>query len=254
MKCRRAVPAWLTAALASSGLVLAATTAQAGAAGVGGVGAAAAQLLDASLKAAQGETGVDWFGTSHNSVGTVTLTTKAGRHDGLQSINFRVGAKTGQISIILVGTTVYLRGNVFGLEQYLGFSSSAGQKEAGRWFSISEPDASLVTIYQSVAAGLTVSTTVAELGMTGPITQTAARNVAGQHAIGIRGTTLPNSAIPSTPQVLYVKSTGEHLPVEAVQTYKGQTSSEVLRAWGQAPSVRAPSGAVPLLLSWLSTR
>jgi hypothetical protein len=233
---------------------MAATTAPAGAAGVGAVNAAPAQLLHASLKAAQGEAGVDWVGTSRTSGGSVTLTTKAGRHDGLQSINLRVGTKDGQISIILVGTTVYLRANVFGLEQYLGFSSSAAQNEAARWFSISEPDASLVTIYENVAAGLTVSTTVTELGMTGPITETAAKDVAGQHALGIRGTTLPNSAIPSTPQVLYVKSTGEHLPLEAVQNYKGQTSSEVLGAWGQAPSVRAPSGAVPLQLSWLSTR
>jgi hypothetical protein len=231
-----------------------ASTAQAGAAGVGGVNAAPAQLLHASLQAAQGEAGVEWVGTSRTSGGSVTLTTKAGRHDGVQSINLHVGTKDGQISIILVGTTVYLRGNVFGLEQYLGFSNSAAQNEAARWFSISEPDASLVTIYENVAAGLTVSTTVTELGMTGPITETAAKNVAGQHALGIRGTTLPNSAIPSTPQILYVKSTGEHLPVEAVQTYKRETSSEVLGAWGQAPSVRAPSGAAPLQLSWLSTR
>ncbi len=254
MKSRRAVAAALAAALASSGLVLAASTAPAGAAGVGGVSAAPAQLLHASLEAAQGEAGVDWVGTSHSSAGSVTLTTKAGRHDGLQSINFRVGSQTGQISIILVGTMVYLRGNVFGLEQYLGFSNSAAKNEAGRWFSISEPDASLVTIYETVAAGLTVSTTVAELGMTGPITQTAAKSVAGQHAIGIRGTTLPDSAVPSTPQTLYVKSTGEHLPVEALQTYERQTSSEVLGDWGQAPSVHAPSRAVPLQLSWLATR
>jgi len=256
---KRLVSAWLAAVLASSGLVVGgltaagSTAAPAGAAGLGAVNTAA-QLLHASLSAAQGEAGVDWVGTTHTSNVAVTLTTKAGKHDGTQSINFHLGSKAGQISIILVGTTVYIRGNAFGLQEYMGFSATAGQKEAGRWVSIEEPDATLVTIYEAVAAGLTVSSTVSELEMTGPLTPTAARTVAGQRVVGVRGTTLVNSEAPSTPQVLYLKSTGEHLPVEAVQNLKDETSSEVLGPWGQAPSVQAPGGSVPLQLGWLSSR
>ena len=251
---KRLISAWLAAVLASSGLFVAATAARADAAGIGGVSTAPAQLLRASLSAAQGEAGVDWVGTTHTSNVAVTLTTKAGKHDGLQSINFHVGTKDGQISIILVGTTVYIRGNAFGLQQYMGFSATAAQKEAGRWVSVAEPDATLVTIYEAVAAGLTVSSTVSELAMTGPLTQTAVKTVAGQHVIGIRGTTLVNSEAPSTPQVLYLKSTGEHLPVEAVQNYKDEASSELLGPWGRAPSAQAPTGAVPLQVGWLTSR
>jgi hypothetical protein len=282
-RIRRAVSASLAAALASSGLMVAATTAPAAAGvpafagvagvphvpdvagvphvpgvahfpGVVGVSTAPGQLLSASLAAARREAGVDWVGTSHVSDTSVTLTTKAGRQDGVQSINFRIGAKAGQVSIILVGTTVYLQGNVFGLQQYLGFSASAAQKETGHWLSIAEPDATLVTIFETVAAGLTVSSTVSELAMSGPLTETAAKKVSGQNVVGIRGTTLPDSETPSTPQVLYVKSTGEHLPVEAVQLYKTETSSEVLGPWGQAPPAHAPAGAVPFQVSWLSGR
>jgi hypothetical protein len=251
MKCPRSISTRLAVVLASSVLLVAATTAQADAAGVRGVSPAPAQLLHASLSAAQGEVGVDWVGTTHTSNVTVTLTTKAGKHDGVQSINFHIGAKDGQISVILVGTTVYILGNSFGLQQYMGFSSTAAQKEAGHWISISEPDATLVTVYETIAAGLTVSTTVGELAMAGPLTETASKTVSGQRTIGIKGTTLPNQA-PATPQVLYLKSTGEHLPVEAVQSYKAETSSELLGPWGQAPPVHAPSGAVPLQLGWLS--
>lgn len=251
---KRLISAWLAAVLASSGLVVGLTAAQAGAAGIGAVNTTAAQLLHASLSAAQGEAGVDWVGTTHTSNVAVTLTTKAGKHDGTQSINFHVGSKAGEISIILVGTTVYIRGNAFGLQEYIGFSATAGQKEAGRWVSIAEPDATLVTIYEAVAAGLTVSSTVSELAMTGPLTLTAAKTVAGQRVIGVQGTTLVNSEAPSTPQVLYLKSTGEHLPVEAVQNLKDETSSELLGPWGQAPSVQVPGGAVPLQLGWLSSR
>jgi hypothetical protein len=253
MKCKRAFSTWLAAALASSGLFLAATTAQAAPTpGVVGVSAAPAHLLSASLSAAAGEAGVDWVGTSRVSGTSVTLTTKAGRHDGLQTITFRIGAKEGQVSIILVRTTVYIQGNVFGLEQYLGFSTSAAEKEAGHWLSIAEPDATLVTIFETVAAGLTVGTTVSELAMSGPMTETATKTVAGQHVVGIRGTTLPDSEAPSTPQVLYVKSTGEHLPVEAVQVLKSETSSEVLGPWGQAPQAHVPAGAVPFQVGWLT--
>jgi hypothetical protein len=95
---------------------------------------------------------------------------------------------------------------------------------------------------------------VAELAMSGPLTETAAKTVAGQHVVGIRGTTLPNSQAPSTPQLLYVKSTGEHLPVEAVQVLKSETSSEILGPWGQAPPAHAPAGAVPFQVGWLSGR
>ena len=75
------------------------------------------------------------MGTSHSANVAVTLTTKAGRQDGVQSINFRLGAKNGRVSIILVGTTVYINGNAFGLQQYLGFSTGAAQREAGHWLS-----------------------------------------------------------------------------------------------------------------------
>jgi hypothetical protein len=252
MGYKGAISTWVAAALASTGLTLAATTATAAAAGVVGVSAVPGQLLSASLAAARGEVGVDWVGTSHASGTSVTLTTKAGRHDGLQSINFQIGAKKGQVTIILVGTNVYIQGNVFGLEQYLGFSTAAAQKEAGHWMSIAEPDATLVTVFETVAAGLTVSTTVSELDMSGPLSETAAKTVGGQRVVGIRGTTLPTSEAPSTPQLLYVKSTGEHLPVEAVQIFKSETSSEVLGPWGQAPAAHVPPGAAPFQVSWLS--
>jgi hypothetical protein len=254
MKCRRALATWLVAALASSGLWVAGTAVQAAAAGVVGVSTGPGQVLGASLAAAKGEDGVDWVGTSHGANVAVTLTTKAGRRDGVQSINFRLGAKNGQVSIILVETTVYINGNAFGLQQYLGFSAGAAEREAGHWLSIEEPDASLVNVYEAVAAGLTVSTTVSELAMTGPLTETAARELAGQRVIGIRGTTLVNSQAPPTPQLLYVRSTGEHLPVQAVQSYKGQASSETLGPWGHAPAVHVPTGAVPLQIGWLTSR
>ncbi len=176
MKCRRALATWLVAALASSGLWVAGTAVQAAAAGVVGVSTGPGQLLGASLAAAKGEHGVDWVGTSHSANVAVTLTTKAGRQDGVQSINFRLGAKNGRVSIILVGTTVYINGNAFGLQQYLGFSTGAAQREAGHWLSIEEPDASLVNVYEAVAAGLTVSTTVSELAMTGPLPRRRSRN------------------------------------------------------------------------------
>jgi hypothetical protein len=254
MKCRRAISTWLVAALASSGLLVAGTAVQAVAAGVVGVSTGPGQLLRASLNAAKGEPGVDWVGKTQSTNAVVTLTTKAGRQDGLQSINFRLGTKNGQVSIILVGTTVYINGNSFGLEQYLGFSTGAAEREAGHWLSIEEPDASLVNVYEAVAAGLTVSSTVSELAMTGPLSETAVKRLGGQQVIGIKGTTVVNSQAPATPQVLYLKSTGEHLPVQAVQSYKGQASTETMGPWGQAPAVHVPPGAAPLQIGWLTSR
>lgn len=252
---KRALATCLTAFVAAGGLTTAAaaaTAVPASAAAIGGVSHAAAKLLDLSLKGARGEAGVDWTGKTSKAGTTVTLTTEAGLHDGKQQVNFTMGKQQGHISIILVGTTVYIDGDAFGLEQYLGFESSAAQKEAGHWLSIAEPDATLVTIFQTVAAGLTVNTTVSELDMSGPLSETAVQKISGTHAVGVRGTTLATSEAPPTPQVLYVKATGEHLPVEAVQHLKDETSSEVLGPWGKPPSVHAPKGAVPFQVTWLS--
>ena len=127
MKCKTWMSTWLAAALASSGSYSGGHDRSGGGRWLGGVGTAPAQLLRASLSAAQGEAGVDWVGTTHTSNVVVTLTTKAGRHDGVQSINFHIGAKDGQISIILVGTTVYILGNSFGLQQYMGFSDGGAK-------------------------------------------------------------------------------------------------------------------------------
>ena len=73
--------------------------------------------------------------------------------------------------------------------------------------------------------------------------------VHGQNVYGVRG---DKAADTSVPEVLYVRATGSHLPVEMTSTYKGASSAVVFGTWGQPPSASAPAHAVPLVTSWMS--
>lgn len=244
--------AGLAIVLASSGLVGAAARAQAAPGVDGAVSGTPGQLLRAAISAAKSEAGVDWVTASHTSYSTVTLTTEAGRDGGLQTINVRIGTKTGRLSVVQAGTTVYFRGNTSGLRNYLGFTTHAAQKEAGHWLRVRNTTRKLGALYLTLAEGLTIGSLVSELDMTGHITETPAKKVADQQAMGLHGTTDPTLMVPATSEALYVKSTGGHLPVEAVRKYGKETGSMVFSDWGRAPSVSAPSGAVPVSTGWIA--
>jgi len=116
--------------------------------------------------------------------------------------------------------TTYVKGDSFVLTCYLNLTATAAATEANRWFSIACSSCEL----ESVADGLTVSSTIAELGMTAPITTTPPAAALGQSGFGVKGTTKASPSYPAMKAVLYVRVKAVPLPDEVKMTYKNTSS------------------------------
>lgn len=210
-----------------------------------------AALLAAALTAARSEPGGNWVSTSTGNGFSLVERTKVARDAGVQTITARTAGHTGQIKAVLTGGSAYFKADDFGL-QVFDFSTSAAKAEAGKWISLRPSVTSQAAEYQVVAAGLTVASTVTEIALTGPLSETTPTSVAGVAVVGIKGDAPSVGSMPAgTTEVLYVRTSGTPLPVKAVQTYHGDSSTVVFSHWGSVPAVPKPASSVPFEPGWL---
>jgi len=159
---------------------------------------------------------------------------------GIQRISYRHGAKTGHITVIVSSNTAYIRGDAFTLIQFTGFKPAPSAKYAGVWIRIPRTDRD----YSTVAAGVTLSSAIAELKPLGRLTSIPATRVEGQRVVGVRGTA-------STPrgtavETLYARAAGSHLPVREVASRADARFSVILSNWNEPVRVVVPRKAVPI--------
>ncbi len=207
-----------------------------------------AQLLVASLAACRAQHSVQWASSASLNGETGTIKTNAGRTSGIQFITVTKSGSTGHVTIELMKNTGYLKGDSFALQVYMGFKPSDAKKEANRWLSLAPSNMD----FSAVTAGLTMTSTASELEMTGPFTATPRSIVLGEHVIGVKGMSKPQpGGVPAFKSVVYMRAAGLPLPVEDTQLYEGHTSITTYRNWNESVVLQKPTGAVPLLVSWL---
>jgi hypothetical protein len=214
------------------------------------VAPSAATELRNVLTAGDSQESVHWMSTGSYESKSLVNSTDAGRSVGIQKITYTSSGSTGHVTVELVGGVLYIRGDAMTLEGYMGLKAARATAIANRWFSMRNnvPD------YQAVVAGLTISTTIPELNMSGSITYGPDQKVNGEQTAVLRGKTVANVAdtgAPSMPQTLYVASSGKPLPVKVVDDYEGSLSTATFSNWGEAIRVTAPSHAVPFSSTWL---
>ncbi len=207
------------------------------------------QLLSSALAAAASERAVKWTEKVTMSGVTINLQASSGKVDGLRTETISDGTEPGQISTILDGGVAYVRGNFLGLRAFMDFTTSAATTEAGHWVFAERSKPAQALVYYSMASGLTVSSMVAQLLMLGKVTMAPLRVVHGQSVYGVKGNKADDTSVP---EVLYVRSTGSHLPVEMTSSYKGVNATVVFGTWGRPPSVSVPAQAVPMITSWMT--
>lgn len=208
---------------------------------------AASRLLAASIAAANSERGLVWKATLHGAGNDLTEFSHAGRLDGTEVVTGYRNSKRLLMSIVLIGPKAYVRANAVALEALVNMKPQAAKKEAGRWLSVSQAD--FAQTYQSIAAGLTVSSATQVLDLVGKLTLLPERALAGQTVVGVSGISLAFGAPGS--QKVYVRARGAPLPVELVEDYQGVLETMTFGLWGQPPAARAPAAAVPFERSWL---
>jgi len=164
----------------------------------------------------------------------------AGVSQGIQRITFSKAGTTGHVTVIVSANTAYIRGDAFILVNYMGFKAVAAAKYAGRWVLIPHTNRG----YATVAAGVTLSSTIAELKPAGQLSIVAATDINGQRVVGVRGTKSSSRGL--TVDTLFARAAGSPLPVEEVASQGNARLSTTLTRWGEHLQLRAPNGAVPI--------
>ena len=150
----------------------------------------------------------------------------------------------GSISILVIGDISYLKGNVNGLEDLAGLSSSQAAEAAGQWIEFSTDNAAFAPVVEGVR-----STDLAkELALKDPLSLGHASRLNGEAVDAIDGTQAIGKK--SEHVVLYVRADGTHIPVEedSVNTKGQHTDAEhiVYSRWGEQVRPEAPKATISI--------
>ena len=148
----------------------------------------------------------------------------------------------GSISILVIGDISYVQGNVNGLEELAGLSSSQAAAAAGQWIEFSTDNAAFAPVVEGVR-----STDLAkELALKSPLSLGHVSKLNGVAVDAIDGTQAIGKK--SEHVVLYVRAEGTHVPVEEDSVNaKGQhTDAEhiVYSRWGEQVRPEAPKATI----------
>jgi hypothetical protein len=172
----------------------------------------------------------------------------AGPASGTQSVSFRRGTVSGGITIEVIGSITYVKGDVNGLENLAGLSPLHAAATAGKWIDFATTNVA----FAQVVAGVRSHDIARELALTGLLTLGRPRTIHGTAVLAIEGTQgSTGSGSGTRPRaVLYVRAHGRHLPVEEdTVTAKGQPSGTfhvTYSNWGERVRPLAPLAAVSI--------
>lgn len=151
-----------------------------------GVGAATAavppsRLVSSALAKAHAQRSVHYVSSQASSGMAVTIAGDAATDRGIQHITCRKGGRVGHVTVLVVATTAYLRGDEFTLTNYMRIPPSAAAAWAGKWLSLAQsaPD------YAAVAAAVRLGSTLDELNMPQPFRDVGTSTQQGRLVVGI---------------------------------------------------------------------
>jgi hypothetical protein len=217
--------------VAASGSVTAATNAKA--------------KYQAAMKAAAAQN-VHYVSSATEQGISLEVVGDTGKTSGSQVLEVQNGSITEQLSVVLIGKTGYLRGNVSGLEKVLGLTAAQSGTYKNRWLSFPTSNGSL----SELVSGLLDSEVASELEMTGPYTFGGTKTIGGHLTQAIKGTAATSSGT-KVPIVLYVASSGTPRPVQEVTNPNAKSSAiqgtVTFSNWGEVTHPTAPTTSVPLI-------
>jgi hypothetical protein len=170
-----------------------------------------------------------------------TIVGDAGLSSGHQAITFVSNYGTEQFTLLLVGSTVYFQGNTPALQDQLGVSAAAAPNLQPKWISVLSEDGP----YSVLQPGITSASQSTQMPLVA--TSSVKETVGGVSAIRISGTVPPANDIPAGTGSLVIAQNTD-LPISYTSSVSdgGVTLdfNTTFSAWGTAPTVSAPTGAV----------
>jgi len=229
----------VAATLAAAAAGVAATSGSATAAVV------AKSKYQAAMKAAAAQN-VHYVSTATEQGISLEVVGDTGTTSGSQLLEVQKGSITEELSVVLIGKTGYVRGNVSALENVLGLTAPQSNTYQNRWLSFPTSTGSL----SELVSGLLDSDVAPELEMTGPYTFGGTKVIGGHLTQAIKGTAASSSGT-KVPIVLYVDSSGTPRPVQEVTNPNAKGSAirgtVTFSNWGEVTHPVAPATSVPLV-------
>jgi hypothetical protein len=242
-------PARLMLGLATVLLIFGSVTAG-GSASAGEAEPSAGQLFQTSQSAAAREASLHYVAVTTTTGVSVTITGNVSAFSGEQTIVARALGRVGHVKVSLVAGISYFKGDEPGLAVVMGLPQAVATKFAGQWIAVGQTDAA----FASLSAGLTTSSVLSEIPLTGPLNLQGTTQKEGRSVLAVKGfdsgTPAGTTKTVKIPVLLYLAKDGRHLPVlyTATRTLDGkrQTESTSLSGWGKPVTVAAPVGALPV--------
>ena len=171
-----------------------------------------------------------------------TIVGDAGQTGGRQAITFDSSYGTEQFTLLLVGATVYFQGNAPALQDQLGVAAATAPSLVTKWVSVVAGNGP----YTVLQPGITTGSQASELLLT-PESRAGITAAGGVAATRITGTVPAAGQLPpGTGQLDIAASSDQPITYSSAVSGGGVvlTFSTTFSAWGTAPTVSAPTGAV----------
>ncbi len=204
-------------------------------------GAAEARALyQQALTATGASTGFHYVAVSTGG-DPQTIVGDAGVSNGRQAITFVSNYGTEQFTLLLVGTTVYFQGNGPALQDQLGVSAAGATNLENKWITVQSGNGP----YSVLQPGITSSQQSSQMPLAA--TSSTKITVGGVKAIRIVGVVPANQGLPAGTGSLLIGQSSD-LPISYTSSISDSgvvlDFNTAFSAWGTAPTVSAPEGAV----------
>ena len=176
-----------------------------------------------------------------NGGGSQQTVGDAGHGAGRQEISVVSSFGTEHFTLVLSGGTVYFQGNVAAYQDQLGVDPARAANLQSSWIAVTNHDGP----YSVLAPGITTSDQADETALEPSSMSKVA--VSGVSALRLQGTVPPQNGAPAgTGRLDVVAGSKQTLTYFASVSESGLTitSTVTFSAWGTAPSISAPPGAV----------
>ncbi|HUZ16287.1 MAG TPA: hypothetical protein VMU72_08935 [Gaiellaceae bacterium] len=192
--------------------------------------------LAAMRNAVRHQHSVHYVSTASTHGHKVRTVFDVGKGVGIQRTTVTTGHHTEHASVIVSGGSAYIKGDVFTMHDYFGFTKAQATKYAGRWISVPQSNPG----YATVSADATLESFVANL-----FPQKKLSSVTAVNLVGVRGIMTQHGV--TVHVTIFAPVRGQPLPVKKMVSSGHSLNGVVtMTGWNEALDVHAPSHAVPV--------
>jgi hypothetical protein len=156
-------------------------------------------------------------------------------YDGVKVGDQRISINGGHVEVRVIGSTTYLTGDTKGLAIY-GITPKEVRALHGQWLPLVAGQAG----YQTITAGVTISSTLQADELSGALTEKPAKTLNGEQVYGISGDGTGAGSPKGSHATMWI-SVQTGLPVEFDAANKSTKITETFEGWGKAIHVETPA-------------